>query len=128
MNNPAQAKNQASSDPRSLEALKNITGTVYLCQILAFVLAGLPLIIGVAINLLKRKDVAGTWLESHFNWQINTAWIAFLLFAIAGFTVPFGFGTIVLVFAVLLLGYRIALGWSALNSDKPIKERFKLLA
>jgi uncharacterized membrane protein len=128
MNNVVPVEDQVSSDPRSLETLKNITGTVYLCQILAFVLAGLPLVVGVLINLLKRKDVGGTWLESHFTWQINTAWIAFLLFAIAGFTLSLGVGTIVLVFAVLLLGYRVAVGWSALNSNRPIQEWFNLLS
>jgi len=32
----------------------------------------------VVINYVKRSDARGTWLESHFNWQIRTFWYALL--------------------------------------------------
>ena len=35
---------------------------------------GLPSLIAVLLNYLKRSDVRGTWLESHFVWQIRTFW------------------------------------------------------
>lgn len=103
--------------------LKTITAMVYLCQVLAFAFAGIPLLIGVAINLIKRDQVQGTWLESHFNWQIKTVWVALALFAISGITFIYGMGFYVLMFAVLWLVYRIAVGWYALNANEPIDEK-----
>jgi uncharacterized membrane protein len=105
-----------------LNKLKTITGVVYLCQVLAFALAGLPLLIGVVINLVKRKEVMGTWLESHFNWQIKTVWVALALFAVSGLTLSIGIGAYLLLLAVLWLVYRIAFGWYALHANKPIGE------
>lgn len=114
------AENGSENDEK-LKTLKTITAVVYLCQVLAFALAGLPLLIGVVINLVKRKEVQGTWLESHFNWQIKTVWVALALFAISGLTMFMGGGYVLLV-AVLWLVYRIAFGWYALHANKPIGE------
>ena len=47
-----------------LRTLKLLTAAIYLCQALTFMLAGLPLLVGVAINFIKRNEVQGTWLES----------------------------------------------------------------
>lgn len=105
------------------ERLKNITAMVYLCQVLAFAFAGIPLLIGVAINLIKREQVQGTWLESHFNWQIKTVWVALALFAVSGITFVFGLGFYILMFAVLWLVYRIAIGWFALSANEPVNEK-----
>lgn len=103
--------------------LKNITAMVYLCQVFAFAFAGIPLLIGVAINLIKRDQVEGTWLESHFNWQIKTVWVALALFAVSGITFVFGLGFYILIFAVLWLVYRITIGWFALNANEPVSEK-----
>ena len=46
-------------------------------------LVGWPSIIAVILNYVKRSDVAGTWLESHFRWQIRTFWFALLWVLIA---------------------------------------------
>jgi len=106
-----------------LQALKKLAATVYLCQALTFMLAGLPLLVGVAINFFKRNEVQGTWLESHFNWQIKTAWISLAGFALSGLTFAMGIGFFVLIATVVLLVYRIAIGWYALNDDKPVNNR-----
>jgi uncharacterized membrane protein len=103
-----------------LESLKKITAMVYLCQVLAFALAGLPLLAGVIINFIKRNEVQGTWLESHFNWQIQTVWITLAGFALAGLTFGIGIGFFILIPTIVLLVYRIAIGWTALNADKPV--------
>jgi len=103
-----------------LSTLKKLTAIVYLCQVLAFAFAGLPLLAGAVINFVKRNDVQGTWLESHFNWQIRTVWMTLAGFALAGLTLEAGIGFIVLIATILLLVYRIVTGWGALNADKPI--------
>lgn len=106
-----------------LQILKRLAATVYLCQILTFMLAGLPLLVSVAINFYKRNEVQGTWLESHFNWQIKTTWVALAGFAFSGFTLEFGIGVFSLMFTLLWMIYRIAIGWFALTDGKPINNQ-----
>ena len=45
---------------------------------------GLPSLVAVFLNYLKRSDVNGTWLESHFRWQIRTFWFTFLWLVVYG--------------------------------------------
>ena len=111
------------TNAEKLSTLKKLTATVYLCQLLSFFLAGLPLLIGVTINFLNKKDAEDTWLASHFEWQIKTAWLALAGFALAGLTFEVGFGFFILISTVVLLTYRIVIGWNALNADEPVKEK-----
>jgi uncharacterized membrane protein len=108
-------------DDEKLKTLRRLAATVYLCQVLAFGFFGLPLLVGVAINFMNRNDAQGTWLESHFNWQIQTAWMSLAGFALAGLTFETGIGLFILLPTVLLLVYRIVIGWNALNANKPVK-------
>lgn len=103
-----------------LQALKRLAATVYLCQLLTFMLAGLPLLVGVALNFLKRNDVQGTWLESHFNWQIKTAWVVLAGFALSGLTLGTGIGIIILLATVVWMIYRITIGWYALTDGNSV--------
>src|ERR1700759_3677415 len=41
-------------------------------------LFGWPSILAVIISYVKRGEAEGTWLESHFRWQIRTFWFAVL--------------------------------------------------
>jgi uncharacterized membrane protein len=107
---------------KNLQSLKTVTSIVYICQVLTFFLAGLPLLVGVAINFVKREEAAGTWLESHFNWQIKTVWITLAGFAVSSLTLPIGIGLFILFPVLALLVYRIAVGWTALTANKPIEE------
>ena len=108
-------------DAEKLQILKRKATTVYLCQLLSFAFAGLPLLIGVFINFMNRDDVQGTWLESHFNWQIQTAWVTLAGFALAGLTFEMGIGLFILLPTILLLVYRIVIGWNALNAGRAVK-------
>jgi uncharacterized membrane protein len=104
-----------------LQNLKRLATTVYLCQLLSFTLLGVPLLVGVVINFLNRNAVQGTWLESHFNWQIQTAWVTLAGFAVAGLTLEMGIGVYILLPTILLLVYRIVIGWNALNAEREVK-------
>jgi uncharacterized membrane protein len=106
-----------------LARLKKLTTTVYLCQVLTFLLAGLPLLVGVAINMINRKDAEGTWLQSHFDWQINTVWITLAGFALSGLTFSIGIGLYILFPTLAILATRIAMGWTALTAGKPIGDK-----
>jgi Predicted membrane protein len=108
-------------DSEKMASLKTLTGVVYLCQVLAFGFGGLTLLIGIAINFMKRDEVKGTWLESHFDWQINTVWITLAGFALAAVLMVVGIGYFILLPVVLLLIYRIVIGWMAWTAEKPVK-------
>lgn len=105
-------------------SLKKIAASVYLCQLLTFMLAGLPLLLGVALNFYNKKEAVGTWIESHFEWQIKTAWIALGGFSVAGILFGFEpfFSVAVLISTVMLMVYRIVVGWNALNDDKAVND------
>jgi uncharacterized membrane protein len=87
-------------------------------------LTGWPSLIAVILNYVKRSDVRGTFLESHFRWQIRTFWFALLwallalllAFTVVGLPVAWG----VAVIAGVWVLYRIIRGWLALVSERPM--------
>jgi uncharacterized membrane protein len=87
-------------------------------------LAGWPSIIGVIINLVKRNDVRGTYLDSHFSWQIRTFFYALLWVLVMGLLVITIIGIPVAWVLAIGIGiwvlYRIVRGWLALLDRKPI--------
>jgi uncharacterized membrane protein len=93
----------------------------------AFV-AGLPSLVAIVMNYARRSDALGTWLESHFRWQIRTFWFALLAFALASVvSVPLLL-SIVLIPLVWLgfagIGvwviYRVVRGWIHLREARPM--------
>ena len=86
----------------------------------ASILMGITLIGGLVVAYLKRDDAAGTWLESHYRWQIRTFWWLLLWGAIGALTtlILVGFG--VLFGAAVWFIYRVAKGWLALRDGKPV--------
>jgi uncharacterized membrane protein len=99
--------------------LRDLTAVVYALQALSLVF-GLTLIAGVIVNYLKRPDVAGTWLESHFDWQIRTFWWL-LLWGVVGLASAVVFvGLLVLLCAAVWFVYRVVRGWIALIDRRPI--------
>lgn len=115
----------ATNDER-LNSLKKTAVIVYICQMLTVLLAGLPLVISVIINFSKKEAVKGTWLESHFNWQVITACVALTGITLSALTFGFILGWIILVVTLLFLVYRIAIGWTALKANKPVVENLLL--
>lgn len=107
-----------------LHTLSLLTGIFTVATVIGAFLLGWPSIIAVILNYVKRGDVRGTFLESHFRWQIRTFWLAFgwvvlgwlLLFSVIGLPLAIG------IFALLglWLVYRIARGWLALAGRRPM--------
>ena len=66
---------------------------------------GLPSMVAVIMNYARRSEMRGTWLESHFRWQIRTFWYSWLwIFVTSILAVPL---LIVLVgFVIAIVGYR----------------------
>ena len=91
----------------------------------AFVFSA-PSILAVIINYIFRSDASGTWLESHFSWQIRTFWYALLwlvvLYLVSLPLVFFGIGIFVFIAGMLVLGiwvaWRILSGWRRLPSHR----------
>ena len=86
---------------------------------------GLPSLIAVFLNYLKRGDVAGTWLESHFRWQIRTFWFTLLWLVISGLVMLTIIGIplaawIMIPILGLWVGYRVVRGWLALSGAQPM--------
>ena len=96
-----------------LHAFSALTGLLSPAMIVTAFLTGWPSIIAVILNYVKRSDVRGTWLDSHYSWQIRTFWYALLWLAVGG--VLFATGIWVL--------YRIIRGWLALASTKEMPYR-----
>src|ERR1700752_3204993 len=67
----------------ALHALSLLIGVVTAATIVGAFVFGVPSIIAVVINYLKRAEATGTFLESHFRWQIRTFWFA-LLWCVSG--------------------------------------------
>ena len=112
----------------ALHAFGLAIGAFGAASVLGSFLFGWPSIIAVIINYVKRSDVKGTWLESHFRWQIRTFWFALIwALLVAAVSIPLsvilvGIGTWVV--GMLILGiwaiYRVARGWLRLNSHQPM--------
>jgi uncharacterized membrane protein len=109
-----------------LHAFSAVTGMLSPAMILTAFLTGWPSIIAVILNYVKRSEVRGTWLDSHFSWQIRTFWFALLWLAIGGVL----FATVIgIPFAIVLwlatgiwVLYRIIRGWLALGSQKELPQ------
>lgn len=103
---------------------KDLANLIYLLQAVAFLLGGVTFIIAVVIGYLNRRHVKGTWLESHYQWQINTFWIALLSVVIGTATLPLLIGYVVLTGAIIWTVHRIVYGWNALNKSQAVKPIF----
>ena len=62
----------------ALHAISAVAGLLSPALIITTFVTGWPSIIAVILNYVKRNDVQGTFLESHFCWQIRTFWFALL--------------------------------------------------
>jgi len=106
-------------DVVEMKLLKNLTQVVYVLYALSY-FAGITAIIGIIINYVKKEDVAGTWLESHFRWQIRTFWFGLLWAVIGAATVVILIGFAILFANFCWIIYRIVKGWLNLNDNKPM--------
>lgn len=98
---------------------KAIATFVYALQAASF-LVGFTSVVGVIVNYVKLDDVRGTWVESHFRWQIRTFWFSLLWSVIGAITVYILIGWLVLAVLFLWMIYRIVKGWLYLNDGKPM--------
>ena len=134
---PSSTATTVTVDPRhvscthliyALHAASILIGVLSSAFIVTAFVFGVPSLIAVVLNYLRRSEVRGTWLESHFRWQIRTFWFA--LAAIVAVTLVFGLPSIFLIGIPFLLGgyvitglwaaYRVARGWLALKDGRTL--------
>jgi uncharacterized membrane protein len=131
----------AADAPRVDESLVTYTNVIYALHSLSVLIGlstfhtvvgsfvwGLPSIIAVIMNYARRAATHGTYLESHFLWQIRTFWYALLWwFAVWAVSVPLAL--ILIGIPLWFIGhyalaiwiiYRIARGWLALRDKRPM--------
>lgn len=99
----------------ALHAFAVVSGILGSAAILVSFLASLPSIVAVLLNYFRQSAVRGTWLESHFRWQIRTFWFALLWVVLGWFlilsVIGMLFGVVLLLGASVWVIYRVARGW-----------------
>lgn len=111
-----------------LHSVSIILGIATGASIIGAFLFEWPSIAAVVLNYVMRSEARGTFVDSHFSWQIRTFWYAMgwaVLVAIVGFFLSFVFvgffiWTIGFVVMGIWVGYRIIRGWMRLSSQQPM--------
>jgi uncharacterized membrane protein len=109
----------------SLSVLIGLTSPVTVVGSFVF---GIPSIIAVIMNYARQAEARGTYLESHFSWQIRTFWFAVLwgliIFGVSLVLMLILIGFVTLPAGLALLGvwviYRVIRGWLALRDRRPV--------
>lgn len=111
-----------------LHALSVLIGILTSHSIAGRFAFGLPSVIAVIMNYARRAEARGTWLESHFRWQIRTFWFswlwifatllvsALLLIVLVGFFIAIVGFTLIGLWVI----YRVVRGWLALRDGQPM--------
>lgn len=111
-----------------LQALTVIAGLLTMPLIALRFMFGLPSIAAVVMAYLRRSEAHGTWLASHFRWQIRTFWFSWLWMVVTSIVaVPLlivGIGFLIGLAGLGLVGiwviYRVIRGWLTLREARPI--------
>lgn len=131
----------SDSKRRSLITYNHIT---YFLYVISYFTAGLLWIVPIVMNYLKRHDADGSWLATHFDWQIKTFWysivwfflgVIIIAFALGGVGVSVltdsdgmvigsillaGFGLLIMTLTFIWHLYRVIRGWIALTDNRPV--------
>jgi uncharacterized membrane protein len=99
--------------------LKTVATVVYALQAAGF-FVGITWIAAIVIDYVKKDEAAGTWLESHYGWQIRTFWWGLLWAVVGGLLALVVVGFAVLAADAIWIIYRIAKGWLYLSENKPL--------
>jgi uncharacterized membrane protein len=117
----------------ALHSLAVLTGLVTGASVAGRFVFGLPSIIAVIMNYARRHEARGSYLESHFAWQIRTFWYALLALVVillisAPLILMLGLGVLTAMAGFGIVGlwviYRVARGWLALRATQPMPVKF----
>lgn len=105
---------------QQIASLRQLTLIIYALYALCWVLGGIPAIVAIVLNYLKREDAAGTLYESHFSWQIGTFWWSLGWAVLGAITLLIGVGFVILLVAGIWSIYRMVKGLLFWNEHKPM--------
>ena len=77
---------------------------------------------------MMRSEARGTYVDSHFSWQIRTFWYAMAWTLLVAFTglilswllIGFAVWTVGFIVMGIWVGYRIVRGWIRLSNAQPM--------
>jgi uncharacterized membrane protein len=113
----------------ALHTVSALMGVFTSATVIGQFVFGIPSIVAVVMNYVRRDEARGTWLESHFSWQLRTFWFAALAFVLIGlFSLPLvlllGLGILTWMLGAFVVGiwilYRMARGWLRLKDGRPV--------
>ena len=113
----------------ALHAASAVMGILTSAAVATAFVFGIPSIVAVVMNYVKRGEVRGTWLDTHFGWQLRTFWWAALwIVLIFVFSTPLilllGLGLLTMWLGIAIVGvwilYRVVRGWLALKDGRTI--------
>lgn len=106
--------------PANTVGLRYYATAVYVLQLITFPLLPAFLIAAVLI-LWKRKAAQGTWVESHFHWQLNTFLYGSGGLLLGGLTFATPAGLPILIATALWIAFRVVQGWVRLSKGQEIR-------
>ena len=89
----------------SLKTVNHVTYALYALSLFS----GVTAIVAIVLNYIKRDDARGTWIESHFSWQIRTFWWGLLWVFIGA------------ILSAVFIGYFVLLGWFVWSIYRVVK-------
>ena len=108
----------------ALHGFSALMGVLTSAFVITAFLAGWPSLLAVILNYVKRDEVRGTWLETHFAWQLRTFWYAVLWFIVAVLLALTLVGIVLAIPLALVLTvwivYRVIRGWMTLGQGRPM--------
>jgi uncharacterized membrane protein len=108
----------------ALHTFAIIIGIIGAATVVGSFVGSIPSLVAVILNYVKRGDARGSWVGSHYRWQIRTFWFG-LLWALIGWVLVFTVigvvvGVPILIVLTLWLIYRIGRGWLRLAARRPM--------
>jgi uncharacterized membrane protein len=113
----------AADEGRDLKKDIELTHIIYALMAAGFVTGGLGSLAAIIMNYIKIDDVKGTWLESHFRWQMRTFWWGLLWGFLSALAIFVVIGIFLIFVVAVWIIYRIAKGWIRLNDSKAMETR-----
>jgi uncharacterized membrane protein len=121
----------SGSNEKDVTSSMTVTHIMYALHALAPFTMWTLAIIAMIIGLVKRDDVRGTWLDSHYEYMSRTFWwgilwavLAWATFWILGLlTLGIGMAVLWILPVIVLVWYlyRVIKGWLRLNEKRAVE-------
>lgn len=110
--------NRSIESNERIEEAKKWAMIGYALQAASFVV-GISYIAALIVAYLKRPEARGTWVESHYLWQIRTFWYSLLWGILAAIAWMWMAGVVILIATLIWITYRVVVGWIRLSENQP---------